>query len=980
MVFYLEGQIGNRVWSNPFDTLQDEDGTSDSMQIDKPAQEARSGKHTGINKRKQTRGKIQPQTASTQVDDVEMEVERPPLRDRPSGLKIKIKLGGVYNGTMESAPYTPPEDDFAMMVERDTTDDDSDEEGSTSEEYSEEESVFAGQEDSYAFPEYGEDESEDSDDADNADELPRNTSIKDLARSFFMDSPPEAMVTEPLSNHVRFSPLPSPAMSVFPTNPLDSGIFDDTDYMPALSPPDEQTGSSSEDEDEAATEFMDTLDYGRLKMSNTSTKRVNFHPMAYRDAFSPTDLDGSEIDTPATTPRTYCDDEDEPDVPKCGTADEPMDADVADVDDDLQKAVQVLGQLLPDFSDPSESIHGSHRSGLQATNILESMKILANQQEVVDSPSQSASSRFSTRRRKSSIGARDFLRLSLPFPLCPAPSPLQSPAVPNHLGLDADVTRYQSLDQMDDATALRTIDSDKERHAASDMELLPDLDQQLALADCELACVCNPEPSNSASMRVDPLSHAAGMDESGTLEDKSGSHEHDLMEDMEDRQSWADLLGPESVGLEELDNVWGFMNAAVAAVASGQPMRRRKGEADSRSVASTRSDSSDKTLQQKDIWGAIGVGGVGPSRRIEQARFRKALLTKAKALVGAKLSTSPSSPRKTQRPEQNAVDEEEAIGLEDVADAFISAWADGDTILEEDSLDYQSPNATVADIDEEMTFTAGLYAGSSDDPIGVSPSVLTNSVTLDVVASPKQDGASKSDTCAKPLHLAAKHARTASDACPVTSQASPVTHIYATHPKVDLPLQAGGSSPASGNSVSNLVTVPGISTRFPIKLPAPPRPNAHARPPAITESDPLKSGPQQNPVAISSDLVSLTSVPWKGPSSCRRFVPDYGSFSCPSGTSPLFANGSHLLHAVNFSAVLRAVKHPDIAEVEEQVQRIPTSVTLRDGPPLANGIWLPMDVAESEAERVNIIPNDLRDLSLRAGLRCQVSDCASKYL
>jgi hypothetical protein len=88
----------------------------------------------------------------------------------------------------------------------------------------------------------------------------------------------------------------------------------------------------------------------------------------------------------------------------------------------------------------------------------------------------------------------------------------------------------------------------------------------------------------------------------------------------------------------------------------------------------------------------------------------------------------------------------------------------------------------------------------------------------------------------------------------------------------------------------------------------------------------------------------------------------------------LFANGSHLLLTVNFSAVLRAVKHPDIAEVEEKVQRISTSVTLRDGPPLANGIWLPMDVAETEAERVNIVPNDLRDLSLRAGLRCQVSD------
>jgi hypothetical protein len=80
-----------------------------------------------------------------------------------------------------------------------------------------------------------------------------------------------------------------------------------------------------------------------------------------------------------------------------------------------------------------------------------------------------------------------------------------------------------------------------------------------------------------------------------------------------------------------------------------------------------------------------------------------------------------------------------------------------------------------------------------------------------------------------------------------------------------------------------------------------------------------------------------------------------------------------VLHmTVNFSAVLRAVDHPNITELEEQLQRIPTSVTLRDGPPIANGIWLPLDIAETEAERAKI-PNALHDMSLRTGLKCQVS-------
>jgi hypothetical protein len=59
--------------------------------------------------------------------------------------------------------------------------------------------------------------------------------------------------------------------------------------------------------------------------------------------------------------------------------------------------------------------------------------------------------------------------------------------------------------------------------------------------------------------------------------------------------------------------------------------------------------------------------------------------------------------------------------------------------------------------------------------------------------------------------------------------------------------------------------------------------------------------------------------------------------------------------AVNFSALLRALKHPSVTEVERRVGQHPTSMIFRDSKFAGvDGVWLPLDIAEAEATTIQV--------------------------
>jgi hypothetical protein len=866
-VYYLEGRVGGRVWTSPFDDLPEDQESASAMNGVKQTS------HTQVKRNGSGRQAKQVRASSTSATEDAMDVvaqdDTNPVK--PTGLKIKIKLGGMVSAVAETAPTgqsadANPETMMDTPSEYETTSDD----GSGSESIDEDEgddqdngmSRTSTDDDS-------EEDSEESDDPRDENGLPMTGSIKDLARSFFMDSPPMVPVADSPIAQVRFSPFEPIMEPAFPNNPLD-GMFEDSDYMPALSPPDAQSGSSSEDEDEVATEFMDTLDLDRLGYRKTSIKRVGFHTMAYRDVLSPGDAEGSEIDTPATTPRTCYDEDDEAEHKKAFMA--PVSGmgsdEVLDVDEELQNAVHVLGQLLPDLSDSIDQSTeiSTTRQELQGvgTRAEHGDTVMTSATAPVTQASSSQAIPSVRPRRKSSVGARDFMRLSLPLPACPAPSPLNSPTFADRAGSSTESSREYPLGQSDPECGGSPTDGENIA-GTSDLELLPDLGRQLAISDCESACICSLETDANLAMDVDSAHTPRdamliyqGGDELDQDVDLSNEHLS---------RSWADLLGPESVGMEELDNVWGFMNAAVTAAAVDQGKRRRRGEPDCQSIASTKSDSSDRTLQQKDVWGIIGVGSTldtsSRARRIEKARFARALI-RAKAIASSNPSGSPSKCSGGERQDHQIPDD--AIGMEDVADAILSAWADGETILEDVS---EPSNTEFANRDEEHLLGASFqYSDLDDHAMGVSPSVLTKSTDPDGM----QEAVLRGDGDVRtPSGVGVDPGSSdIQDAAAVTVKA-----------KMDT---VGGTEATPGASTSaplaKLASAPPLQTqtgssttyaKLPARLPAPPRPAA-STPTFVNASKPTYPPVQ----ALLIDSVSVFAISWNETLIYRRIESDYG--------------------------------------------------------------------------------------------------------
>jgi hypothetical protein len=855
MVYYLEGQYGSSSWTNPFDRLEDDDAEQDISARSKQGQEPHAKKNPPNKRGRRPKTVNPPVQEDTDMNDDE---------DKPKGLKIKIKLGGAVNTSIQTSTDVMPEEaeqteeeldlrkrkNTYSRVESDVeTEDDAGESTSESE---------AQQYGGAGIPILQDSDSESDDDDEQV--LPQSNSIRDFARSFFMDSPPVSRIASEAPSESR---MLLEQGGLFPSNALDDS-FDEPEYLPALSPADPD--HSSEDDDDLVTELMDCE---APEVYIKTRRHVGFDLLSYREPGSPeereADQEYSEVDTPATTPRTFCDDQDMED-----RKDE--DAQEADKDAtlhlDLQNAVQVLGRLLPDLSDRPDEIQPVDRDQPIASTAIDMVQesfgnVDSLETEDLTSPVLEVPVRS---RRKSSVGARDFLRLSLPIPVCPAPSPLNSPFLPNQPG-----PVVEAMEQLLDEPSSSSTTSGDQRDP-TDLELLPGLGRQPAINDGESACICNPDLHDDHVMIL-------GHDTSACQSDQL-AHLQNGFQPVTEKEAdavWAELLGPESVGVDELDNVWGFVNAAVVVAARTKSKRHRR-EADGHSVASTASRGSERSCRHpQDSWGTIGVGssadGTDRTRKMEKARFARALMTRAKALNLPSPRRTQLSPRKTLQNDAPAFDDDEAIGMEDVADAVLSAWADGDTILEEECDDGDLDSETHES--NQAIFTAGLQSRFSlqdDMPMGISPSDLTKrplnqvdhqvSTTLSVPAS--------SDT----TEIVEEDEDKGKDKNP--TQDSRSGSIRQEQPVTTAKTNKTLSSPSMETS---------LPAKFPTKLPAPPRPAAHAAasPASVTSHGKIyvaTTQPIWPPVhAIVIDRISLFSVLWRGKPIYRRIDSDYGTLS-----------------------------------------------------------------------------------------------------
>lgn len=754
LVFYLEGSLGNQSWTNPFLGIAErkedvhvalklgEESRAKKIstnvrlkqeRLDASAQGLASGpsrvrrERTGDRERRPGKGRRRRVGEEAEVvmglvegEEVVNKVEvEEPVRTKP--VMIRLRIGSLYATKAPLKTMTQPSSDIQML----SLQDDSQDFSSTLDDDSEEEESDEGSELESAEGDYemveGDDREEEMDEDWNMDQDPFDTdttnlasvymerfhqrddsdmsddeeilaaaprgpaggSISAFAQSFFTASPKPLVKTVP-------PPVESPsdgqvlADALFPTHALDTS-FPVDGFVPALVPDIPNQDSSSSEEDEVGTEYMDYID------DEYEPKAVAFDTMNYRDIFSPKeeDVEGSEVDTPATTPRAYSDHDMDDANPVVDIA--CVDPAVEEVNADLQAAVQVLGRLLPDFSDSLGSLDGAEIEPDHKSQSIPDLQVVAENTSAVPLPThnQGANPTQQTRaRRKSSVGQRDFLRLSLPIPVCPVPSPLNSPSLDQgSMPTDGDNLVCPSPGRF--VARISPSPSFGRGMDASDLELLPDLQDQTPVAEPEPACVCKVEADDIEGGSTPRKAIRSGFPFGMMRQHNSDAEPHAGGTEDPFSAAPAALLGPESVGVDELDKVWGIVNAA-AVMASAEKAKRKRREIDNHSVSSNKSDvSSGSHRQMKDTWGHIGVGGgdtSGKGRKLEKVRFARALISRAKTLGSVqlpKLACGQSSPCKLLKALPD-VSEDDAIGMEEVADAVLAAWANGETDFEGD--------------------------------------------------------------------------------------------------------------------------------------------------------------------------------------------------------------------------------------------------------------------------------------------------------
>lgn len=728
LVYFLGGTYGPVTWDNPFETLTKGKAQEEVMAVLKQGQECQA-KRNAINKRgkqaqleKNRRSKTAElrREASQSVEATSGSDSEDEEESKIKGLKIKIKLGGVVNepvgSSRNSSASELSDSDQAMSDDNSRKSCQTDSESGSSDQDTFDQlhsSAWA-----VAQP------PADSDESDDDDILPQSTNIRDFARSFLMDgrlSPGSSSWTNTIQQPISSTSYLPPA-----TRFIES--YDDVDHVPALSPNDAIDGSSSEDDDEVATEMMDSVEFEDTFRASRkfNSKDIGFDVMDYRDILGARDVDGSEIDSPATTPRTPA--ENDFDDPKHLVCDKDSSKTASNADVDLQHAVHVLGGLLPSLSDPI-----SPPLDIDMDNVdLMLPKTPGNQDA---SWTQSTEPRHSPvapsvqSRRKSSVGARDAMQLSLPLSCGPGPSPLNSPFLLSG-NQENPLSARPSLD-----TPVTASEDTRSLHSAKhndgdEMDLLANLGEDLEGNECESVCVCHGDFGDHASLEADIS--GTDRDQGATLGTVREMENDDGlgMSNSRTAESWTELLGPESVGLDELDNVWGFMSAAVVVAAEKNKRRRRDLKKSSASASDSHLNTS-KSHPPETPWGSIGVGSTSDesnTQKYDRAQFARALINRAKALTKVQLPSfacPQDSPRKNRSVVSAQVSDDEAIGMEDVADAVLSAWADGDTIVEDDSpADAFSPNPV--DEDAEMVSTGFQFTPNHEGlSIGISPLDLT---------------------------------------------------------------------------------------------------------------------------------------------------------------------------------------------------------------------------------------------------------------
>ncbi len=830
---------------------------------------SRKGAAGGSSGNKKRSHAAKPKVAETEVDEaMQMDQDPPavPVVAPCGGLKIRIKLAGLLPETNRALESFAEQRESRLAEEtasasRATPATDSsygsvhDEDESREDDESEEEAS----DDEYA------DLSTDEDDW--AGESQVGSYWKNLSGQ------PNAFAPSPIGQYIPI-PLVAPIIMPAPIDNIGSSSFmADPNLMRATNT--SIDNSSSEDDD-----GMDMdLDGGFSPRQDSVDMWNSFDQNAFLASATDAALAEVEVDTPATTPGASG----ECESSEVLREESPSNEDSAN----LQSAVEMLAGLLPEgFFDQ-----------------LSMFSPAATPQDGMSPMEAPSFPPLTARNRSASQSAKDFLRITIPLPQGPAPSPLSSPSVAYSNG--------EIFPSADDYALLRGLNraAGSECGSMDGNEFALDLHRQLAIVDTDNENVCrvesssgksdvsvasslqpgyNPRDGMKTSRRMSsPLMRQASASslvsragfESPSKADRrrfpsvtpethrpaspsSPSPRLRHVNPVEDplfKQNLQTLLGPESVGVEDLDQVWGHVQAKMSFKGKKSPATSSR----SSKVAGNR-----PRKQSITGWGDIGVGCAGGPEikaKQERARFGQVLLERAR--VFAEQVSCKATSRVVQ---EDAVmdDAESCIGMDDVNQAAAATLDDGLEGMQGDTRmsfeePAQSPSDQISPQDLSM-LSSRHFSFSMGTSAAISPCALSTS----------------SD---RPINPFSPPMTSTSIMSPPHSQS--VDMGIPIHKIRRSSIESSSSSDEeTNNKMSSCLPAPIIQDRPLAPKPAPTRSTGLSGKPKPTTGGVFISPcvPMWPEVrAIVHESIPIFSVMWNGVGAVRRIDTDYGEHFSP---------------------------------------------------------------------------------------------------
>ncbi len=440
------------------------------------------------------------------------------------------------------------------------------------------------------------------------------------------------------------------------------------------------------------------------------------------------------------------------------------------------------------------------------------------------------------------------------------------------------------------------------------------------------------------------------------------------------KQDWSNLLGPESIGIEELDQVWGMFGDTL--VAEAPCTRARRGNSEETIIGGKRNavkgSKTPRRGRSKTVgeWGHIGVGGCAEAKK-EKAKFARALLAKAAVTVSGRSQSRDSRRAKVRVAGSDKADPEDGVGILDLEEAAkdfaLKAQPGSPAELPpsvpmpadaEDGQDDLVAFASIQGYDDyypSLGIPPWLLSAKSEVTTPITASLASIVIPTSASAAVAQASRGQAQASAGPSGASAQPPAAAANQLKIVKPSGPASKAVAAK-----------SAPATGKPPVG----PG-APRVPAVNGKPAGPGHHVEPvPRVLVVYP------QHAITPSCRAQVVDRIPvfhcvWQSTILLRRIDSDYSE--CFDAMQAAMHADRVRPHSVNVSALLKSIGAPRAKEMTDHLATQPSNVTVSSNLDVGTaGVWVPLYIGR-EVARTCHAPAPLLDVFLHDNLPDYVS-------